>query len=105
LPLLFGDAGFVVVLVVVILIVVGLMIFSYVQDKKRREELVQLAARNGWRFAPGKHSSLVTRWDQIDLFQQGANRYAENVMTGRVEGLPFWLFDFHYETYTHDKNG
>ncbi len=105
LPLLFGDAGFVVVLIVVIQIVIGLMIYKHYAERKRRGELDQLAKRKGWSFTPGKHTALATRWGQIDLFQQGSNRFSENVMTGRAEGLQFWLFDFHYETYTHDKNG
>jgi hypothetical protein len=39
------------------------------------------------------------------LLAQGSNRYATNVLSGSYRQNQMLAFDYHYETYTHDKNG
>ena len=62
--------------------------FSYLQEKKRREEMGQLADSLGWSFSPEKHGPRSL--ERFDMFDKGHSRAAYNTMRGEFEanGLP-----------------
>ncbi|MHC4940813.1 MAG: hypothetical protein ACYTHK_17870 [Planctomycetota bacterium] len=94
-------------IVVLILVLVPLAIWwSWYAKKKRRELMRKIADELGGRFYQDDPFGLAGRHEgEFPTLKAGSNRYAYNVVTGRWEDSPFWLFDHHYETYSHDKNG
>jgi hypothetical protein len=93
-----------IIVVFVVLIVVG-GIVAHREAAKRREALAELAARQGWTFSASNDSSLSTHFGALKCLDQGANRYAYNVMRGNFRQRPIHAFDYHYETYSTDSKG
>jgi hypothetical protein len=93
--------------IVLVVAVAGLAFwFAWYQKKKRRELLTRIAAERGGRFYEDDPFGLARRHeDRFSSLKQGSNRYAYNVVYGRAADVDFWLFDHHYETYSHNKNG
>ncbi len=75
------------------------------QARERREALARWASRHGWNFDPGQRADLDEALPQFSCFRQGSNRYAYNVVEGRVDDLGLVACDYHYETYTTDSKG
>ncbi|MBK8269307.1 MAG: hypothetical protein IPK83_13770 [Planctomycetes bacterium] len=89
-------------------VAIGLLIgvFSHYAAKKRREALRKLALEAGFSFDEGREPGLyVRRCSSIDLFNQGNNRYTFNHLVGERNGQSVVACDYHYETYSRDKNG
>ena len=93
------------VFVLFALLVIGGAICSFIAAKKRREELVQLAARLGLEFRPDNDSELAARFGFLDKLAQGSNRYAFNVLSGSYRQNQVLVFDYHYETHSTDSKG
>ncbi|MEM8884779.1 MAG: hypothetical protein AAGD14_11970 [Planctomycetota bacterium] len=96
--------------VVAVLFFIGIAVtaiwWSYHAKKKRRELMARIAEQRGARYLakdPWGLSSVHER--RFSTLRTGSRRYAYNVVHGDWETKPFWLFDHHYETYSHDKNG
>jgi hypothetical protein len=87
-----------------VLIIAG-GIYSYRQTAKRRLALSALAAEQGWTFNPDNDSELITRFSPLKCLEQGSNRYAYNVLTGKYRNRSLCAFDYHYETYSTDSKG
>lgn len=94
----------VVILGIIALIVVG-AIMGHAAAKRRREEMLALAARLGLHFDPGKDKDLARRFEFLDRLRQGSNRYAFNVLAGRYQDHDVTIFDYHYETHSTDSKG
>jgi hypothetical protein len=94
----------VVIIGVIALIIVG-AIMGHAAAKKRREEMLAMAARLGLRFDPGKDRDLARRFEFLDRLRQGSNRYAFNILTGRYQDRDVTVFDYHYETHSSDSKG
>lgn len=90
-------------------VVVGLMataaLYGFIQARKRREALFELAQRLNLRFDVGEDRAIAGRFGFLKQLTQGSNRYATNVLSGNYHQNEILAFDYHYETYTHDKNG
>jgi hypothetical protein len=80
-------------------------IYSALQARKRQEGLSALAQRLRLRFAPGQDYGIAGRFSFLKALAQGSNRYAANVLAGNYRQNDILAFDYHYETYTHDKDG
>lgn len=86
------------------LIIAGI-IFGALAAKRRREELAALAARLGLDFRPDDDYELADRFEFLDALDQGSNRYAFNVLSGRYQEQEVLVFDYHYETHSTDSKG
>jgi hypothetical protein len=73
--------------------------------RKRRNELAALAARLGLEFDPEQDRELTGRFPFLARLQQGSNRYAFNRLRGTYGGHEVLVFDYHYETHSHDSKG
>jgi hypothetical protein len=91
------------VLVVAVLAIGG--IFSMIAARKRREGLLELAQRLGLTFDAGHDEDIPARFGFLKQLDQGDNRYATNVISGSYQQNDVLAFDYHYETYSYDKNG
>lgn len=84
---------------------VALVVLSLLQARKRREDLFALAQRLNLGFDGGDDREIADRFSFLKELAQGSNRYATNVLSGNYQQNEILAFDYHYETYTHDKNG
>lgn len=91
--------------VVVVGLLVAAAIYGLLQARKRREALFELAQRLNLAFDPGEDRAMADRFSFLKQLAQGSNRYATNVLSGNYQQQEILAFDYHYETYTHDKNG
>jgi hypothetical protein len=89
----------------VIALVIVVAIFGYLSAQKRRQAMMDLAARLGLRFNPDKDRNLAARYDFLDKLRAGENRYAFNTLSGGYQGHEVAAFDYHYETHSHDSKG
>jgi len=94
---------FFLVLIVVIMVVAA--IYSAIAGRKRREELSALAARLGFSFSADKDYPLAERFGFLNQLAEGSNRYAFNVLSGRLQQNEVLIFDYHYETHSTDARG
>ena len=72
--------------------------------KQRREAFQRVALELGLEYTQRDRGTAHT-YAFLDALAKGSNRYCANVLSGEFEGLPASSFDYHYETYTHTKNG
>lgn len=93
------------VFVAVIIIVIGGFIYSQIQARKRREALIELAQRLNLDFDPGQDREIPGRFNFLNLFARGENRYATNVLSGNYRQNEILAFDYHYETESTDSKG
>jgi hypothetical protein len=94
---------FVVIAFIVIIVIGG--IYSAIAARKRREGLFELAQRLNLNFDAGEDYGISEQFSFLNQFNQGDNRYAINILSGTYQQQPVKAFDYHYETYTYDKNG
>jgi hypothetical protein len=93
-----------ILLLLVALVVVGAVLAARAAAK-RRNALAELAARLGLAFDPDKDYALPKQFPFLDRLRQGSNRYAFNRLSGPFGGHEVLVFDYHYETYSHDSKG
>ncbi len=93
------------IIVGVIAVVVVLAIVGYISAQKRRQAMLDLAARLGLRFDPQKNWDLADRYSFLNKLRAGDNRYALNTLSGNYQGRDIMAFDYHYETHSTDSKG
>ena len=93
------------VVIGILALIVVVSILAYFSAKKRREEMLALAARLGLRFDPQKDHGLAKCYDFLDRLRTGENRYAFNTLSGDYQGHEVAAFDYHYETHSTDSKG
>ncbi len=89
--------------IVFVLLAVGLLVFTLVRNRKRREEIHQLAAQLGMTYSRYDSTGIVRL--PFDLFRMGAGQGVENVLSGVQGDAPAFLFDYWYYTETRDSKG
>lgn len=94
-----------IVVILFIALVLAAIAFGAWQNRKRRQELKQLAQRRGWQFTKAHDSSFDDRYSDFTCLRRGSNRYAYNIFTGSSGGRAFSGFDYHYETTSTDSKG
>jgi hypothetical protein len=77
--------------------------WQYQRNKARREKLQRYARASGWTYRP-EDDSQWQRW-QRSPFDQGFDRRARNVMSGRYRNHDMCAFDYSYKTRTTDSKG
>jgi hypothetical protein len=89
----------------VVLVIVAIVIAAYLFERKRRRELEAVAAKLGLVYSGKDGQNLAAKFSHFSTLAQGENRYAQNTITGTLNGRPVFAFDYHYETHTHDSKG
>jgi hypothetical protein len=95
----------IVIAVLFVLVIVVAAVLSARQARKRREAMARLADSLGLQFSPDKDHSVDEQYPFLDKLGQGSNRYAFNSLSGQHQGQSVHLFDYHYETHSHDSKG
>ncbi len=93
------------IIVGVIALVVALAVAGYISAQKRRQAMLDLAARLGLRFDPQKDRDLAERYSFLNKLRAGSNRYAFNTLSGNYQGHGVTAMDYHYETHSTDSKG
>jgi len=93
------------IIVGVIAVVAIVAILSYLSAQKRRQAMLDLAARLGLRFDPQKDWGLAEHYGFLNKLRAGSNRYVFNKLSGTYQGQDVAAFDFHYQTYSSDSKG
>lgn len=93
------------IIVGVIAVIVVVAVLSYLSAQKRRQALMDLAARLGLRFDPQKDRGLAERYSFLNKLRNGSNRYAFNTLSGAYQSQDVTAFDYHYETHSTDSKG
>lgn len=95
------PAGPVMLLLLGAIVVGALAYVSYLQRKRRREELSALARELGWRFVPDRDYSHDEQYAQFEVFRRGRSRCAYNTLLGEIEVaerlFPVKMGDFRYK--------
>lgn len=99
------NGGGILIFILIAGLVVTLIVLSALAARKRREELAELAARLGLSFRPDEDRTLAEQFGFLDALAQGSNRYAFNILSGRYRDHEVLVFDYHYETHSHDSKG
>ena len=98
------NLQFILVPIVIVLAILGI-VAAIRMAAQRRKDLEAWAQSKGLTFDPENDRSFESRYPAYPCLAQGSNRYAYNTIRGTWQGREFTGFDYHYETYTHDKNG
>jgi len=97
------PSAFLLILIVIVVVVIATY-FSWLAQKKRREELVALARELGWSFDPSRDDSHDERFAQFEVFSRGHSRSAYNTLSGSIQTLeadcPVTMGDFTYKVTT-----
>lgn len=91
--------------IIVVLCIIGAMVWGIYAGKKRRDAMTLLAERLDLHFHHERNYQLADRYSFLDKLRQGSNQYAYNILSGAYQGHDVAAFDFHYETYSRDKDG
>jgi hypothetical protein len=81
------------------------MIWGLQAGKKRRTAMGVLAEQLGLQFDAERNYGMAKQYAFLDKLRQGENRYAYNIMNGRLQGHDVAAFDYHYETHSTDSKG
>jgi hypothetical protein len=79
-------------------VALGFLIYSYLQEKRRQEEMQTIAGLLGFSYAPGPDSSLPAGLSHFHLFSQGHSRRARNVLSKKMDDVTVTVFDYEYTT-------
>ena len=89
----------------IIALIIGGIIYSFYAAAQRRKELAAWAQSKGLRFDQSKNHGFEARYPLFKCLHQGHRQYAFNITTGSLLDRNFIGFDYHYETYSRDKDG
>lgn len=106
-PGLLADAGPlpIVFFVLVFVLVLAAVVYAYWCEQKRVQGIRDWARAEGLVFNPAKDWSFEDHYPEFPCLREGSNRYAYNLITGNRGGYELCGFDYHYETYSRDKDG
>jgi hypothetical protein len=91
------------ILVPAVIVAVGLTIAAavyaaHVAEKKRVEQLLQMAQELGFEFQTVGDAALLSRLNRFHLFSQGHSKKQSNLMRGKTQDLEVAIFDYRYTT-------
>jgi hypothetical protein len=89
------EPGFILLIILVAGAVIAFAIYS---SAKRRKELAAWARARGLSFSREKIRGMDDRYPEFKCLRRGRSRYAFNVMTGALRGVPVTAFDYRYVT-------
>ncbi len=79
-------------------VALAIFIVALVGAVRRRKALAAWAAARGFEFSPHRDGGFSDRYSFFDCFNQGHDRYADNVAHGQIGGQKVCAFDYHYTT-------
>jgi hypothetical protein len=88
-----------------LVIIAAVAIFGHMARVQRRKALSAWASSRSLSFDAGNFPGIDECHGEFELFRQGSNRYAYNLMQGAWNNRDALAFDYHYETYSHSKRG
>jgi len=104
--LVYDEAMQTLLFVLAIAAFIGLIYWSYLQAKKRREAFEAWAsAQAGWAYSPDKNRETYRQYSFLDKMRKGSNRYSYDNLAGTWGGREARAFNFHYETHSSDSKG
>jgi hypothetical protein len=101
---MFAETSIEFIVLIIAVVIVG-MVVSQMMAAKRRKELAAWAASHGWSFNEGRDPTYYQKYYAFDALKQGNEQYAFNIVSGATKNHRIEAFDYHYETYSHSKNG
>jgi len=93
------------IIIGVIAVIAVAAILSWLSAQKRRQAMLDLAARLGLEFDPQKDWGLAEHYGFLNKLRTGSNRYLFNRLSGVYQGCDVAAFDYHYETHSSDSKG
>lgn len=93
------------IIVGVMVVIVVVAILSWLSARKRRQAMLDLAARLGLYFDPQKDCGLAEHYGFLNKLRTGSNRYLFNKLSGTYQNCDVTAFDYHYETHSSDSKG
>ncbi|NJK47044.1 hypothetical protein HC931_01460 [Candidatus Gracilibacteria bacterium] len=96
---------------IVFIIVIGLVIacllwwIEHKRQEARREAYRVWAQLHNWSYDFHRDRETYRYYSFLNRLQQGANRYAFDILEGTWGGYPAEAFNFHYETYSTSSSG
>jgi hypothetical protein len=80
------------------LLAAGVIIYSIITARQRRDAMAALAQQLGLQFYPDDVWDLPARYAFIEFFTSGHSRRASNILAGQIDGRDVFLFDYRYKT-------
>lgn len=95
------------VLIVVAIVgaVVALIVYSIIEDRKRRAAIKAWAEAQNFVYDETKDSDFEYRFREFGCLQRGKQRYANNFFQGQRGNYGVLGFDYHYVTESTDSEG
>jgi hypothetical protein len=82
----------------VLILAAAAMYFKHVVEKRRTDELQQVATQLGLEFLPKEDGTLLADLEGFRLFSRGHSKRIFNLMRGTTRGSPVAIFDYQYTT-------
>lgn len=79
-----------------ICIALAMAIWRYFAEKKRREQIVQVASAMGLPYFEKGDPALLSDLSEFELFSKGRRRAITNMVHGEADGVDLGLFDYQY---------
>lgn len=76
---------------------VAAAVIGWVNEKKRREALAELARNQGWQYFPEKNHAAARHYAFVNRLKRGDNRYLRHRFSGSRGGEDFDAFEYHYQ--------
>ena len=86
-------------------LVIAFGVYGYKQNQKRLAALREWATSRQFTFDEAHDSTFDDRFAEFECFREGKRRYAYNIFEGSYRDFPTTAFEYHYETYSKDKDG
>jgi hypothetical protein len=81
-------------------VVGGIILVSYLWDKKRTEKMSLVAAEMGLPFYAQGDASLISELSNFPLFSEGSSKKIKNMLHGMTSDVEVGVFDYRYTTWT-----
>jgi len=96
-------AIFIIPFFIILIVVAG--IYQYLKEQKRTEILRKYADSQNLNFHDSNVYKFEGKYPGFDFLKQGENRYAFNIISGKLNDFEVTGFDYHYETTSTDSDG
>lgn len=82
----------------IVVVAAIVLVWSFIQNQKRREALMAFAGRRGLNFDADDPFDIPEQYGAFALMQHGHGRRASNVLWGNIAGRGVLLFQYRYTT-------
>lgn len=82
----------------VLALIAGFGAIRHFNEKKRTQELLNVARELGFEFHPTRDMAWLSYWDSFDSMRQGRSRRITNFLGRENDGVDAAIFDFQYTT-------